>query len=85
MIKFIKDDEESYEVRVTNSDSSDWELAGKLVKDDDGMWSFEYGDQSVEYEDSLRETEVDLEEEFENGKAFYVSHYFGDYTYKQDK
>ena len=83
MIKFIKNDEESYEVRVTNGDDYDWEVAGNLVKDEDGMWNFEYGDQSVEYEDSLEETEVDLEEEFENGQTFYMSHYFG--NYKQNK
>ena len=81
MIKFINTDEKTYEVRVTNCDGYDWEVAGNLVKDEDGMWHFEYGEQRIEYEASLGETEVDLEEEFESGKTDDMALSFGSYKY----
>ena len=83
MIKFIENDKNNYEVRVTNGSDYDWEVAGNLVRDEDGIWSFEDGDESVEYEDSLEETEAELEEEFEDGKTDYMSLYFGKYKYNK--
>ena len=83
MLEFIKIDKETYEVRVAAGGDSNWEVAGVLVKDEDGMWNFEYDGQSIAYEDSLEETKVDLEEEFENGKKDYMSCYFGNYKYNK--
>ena len=83
MLKFIKNDKESYEVRVTNGNGYDWELAGKLVKDAAGVWNFEYEDQSIEYEDSLEETKVELKEDFKNGETNDVALYFGTYKYNK--
>lgn len=80
MIKFVKD-EENYEVRVTTGD--DYEVAGELAKDEDGVWCFSYEDQIVAYEDSLEETEDELKDEFENGKNDNMSHYFGSYKYNK--
>lgn len=82
MLKFIKIDEENYEVRVTNGNNHDWELAGKLIKDENDMWCFEYRD-SIAYGYSLKEAETDLEEEFEDSKTDHMSYYFG--NYKQNK
>ena len=81
MLKFIKNDEETYEVRVATGNGSDWEAAGALSKDEYGMWNFVYGGQSMEYEDSLEETEAYLKEEFENGKTDPMAYYFGNYKY----
>lgn len=85
-LEFVKD-EENYEVRVTNGDDYDWEVAGTLVKDENGVWSFDYvddyGDQSIEYEESLEETEAELKEEFENGKNDDMALSFGSYSYEK--
>lgn len=83
MIKFIKIDEETYEVRVTTGDESTWKLAGVLVKAKDGLWTFEYDGQGIKYEDSLEETEVDLAQEFDDGKTDHMSYYFGNYRYNK--
>lgn len=80
MIKFIKD-EENYEIRIANGD--EYEVAGELVKDEDGVWCFSYGEQIVAYEDSLEETEDELKSEFENGKSDSMIHYFGSYKYNK--
>ena len=79
-LEFVKD-EENYEVRVINGD--DYEVAGELVKDEDGTWCFTYEDQSVAYDDDLEETEDDLRDEFENGKTDSVAHSFGSYSYEK--
>lgn len=85
-LEFVKD-EENYEVRVTNGDAYDWEVAGTLVKDENGVWSFDYvddyGDQSIEYEESLEETEMELKEEFENGLTDDMALSFGSYSYEK--
>ena len=60
-LEFVKD-EESYEVRVVNGD--DYEVAGELVKNEDGTWCFNYEDQSVAYDDDLEETEKALRDKF---------------------
>ena len=44
MIKFIKDGE-NYEIRIVNGD--EYEVAGELVKDEDGVWCFSYGSYHV--------------------------------------
>lgn len=81
MIEFAK--EESYEVRVVNGDEYDYEVAGKLAKDEDGVWHFNYGDQSIAYEDSLEETTDQLKEVFENGKNDDMALSFGSYNYQK--
>ena len=83
MLKFIKNDKKSYEVRVANGAGYDWELAGKLVKDAAGVWHFEYEDQSIEYEDSLEESEAELKEDFKNGETNGIAFYFGTYKYNK--
>ena len=77
---FVKD-EENYEVRVVNGDN--YEIAGKLVKDEDGTWCFNYKDQSVAYDDDLEETEDELRDEFENGKTDSMAYSFGNYSYEK--
>lgn len=79
-LEFVKD-EENYEVRVVNGD--DYEIAGELVKDEDGTWCFAYEDQSVAYDDDLEEAEDDLRDEFENGKTDDMAHSFGSYSYEK--
>ena len=79
-LEFVKD-EENYEVRVVNGD--DYEVAGELVKDEDGTCCFTYEDQSVAYDDDLEETEDDLRDEFENGKNDSAAHSFGSYSYEK--
>ena len=79
-LEFVKD-EENYEVRVTNGDDS--EVAGELVKDEDGTWCFTYEDQSVAYDDGLEETEGNLRDEFENGKTDDMIYNFGSYNYEK--
>lgn len=83
MLKFIKNDNKNYEVRVASGDGYDWEVAGKLVKDEDGVWDFEYENQSIDYEDSLKETEVELKEDFKNGETNDIAFYFGTYKYNK--
>lgn len=79
-LEFVKD-EENYEVRVVNSD--DYEVAGELVKDENGTWCFNYKDQSVAYDADLEETEDNLRDEFENGKNDSMTYSFGNYSYKK--
>ena len=80
MIKFVKD-EENYEVRIMNDD--EYEVAGELVRDEDGTWCFNYEDQSIAYDNDLEETEDELKDEFENGKNDNMSYYFGSYKYNK--
>ena len=79
-LEFVKD-EEKYEVRVVNSEGYD--VAGELVKDEDGTWCFTYKDQSVAYDADLEETEDDLRDEFKNGKNDSMTYSFGNYSYKK--
>lgn len=79
-LEFVKD-EKNYEVRVVNGD--DYEVAGELVKDENGTWCFTYGDQSIAYDADLEETEADLRDEFENGKNDNMVYSFGNYSYKK--
>lgn len=79
-LEFVKD-EEKYEARVVNGD--DYEVAGKLVKDEDGTWCFTYKDQSVAYDADLEETEDALRDEFENGKIDSMAYSFGNYSYEK--
>lgn len=79
-LEFVKD-EEKYEVRVVNSE--DYEVAGELIKDENGTWCFTYDDQSVAYDTNLEETEADLHDEFENGKNDSMTYSFGNYSYEK--
>lgn len=79
-LEFVKD-EENYEVRVVNG--GDYEVAGKLVKDENRTWCFTYKDQSVAYDTDLEETEAELRDEFENGKTDNMAYSFGNYSYKK--
>lgn len=79
-LEFIKD-EENYEVRVVNG--GNYEVAGELVKDENGTWCFTYKDQSVAYDANLEETEADLCDEFENGKTDNMAYSFGNYSYEK--
>ena len=79
-LEFVKD-EKNYEVRVANGD--DYEVAGELIKDEDGVWCFSFEDQSVAYDDDLEETEDDLRDEFESGKTDDMIHNFGSYNYEK--
>ena len=79
-LEFVKD-EEKYEVRVANGD--DYEVAGKLDKDENGTWCFNYKDQSVAYDADLEETEDDLRDEFENGETNSMIYNFGNYSYEK--
>ena len=79
-LEFVKD-EENYEVRVVNGD--DYEVAGELVKDENGTWCFTYKDQSIAYDDNLEETEDNLRNEFENGKTDSMAYSFGNYSYEK--
>lgn len=72
-LEFVKD-EKNYEVRVVNGD--DYEVAGELVKDENGTWCFTYGDQSIAYD-------ADLSDEFENGKTDNMAYSFGNYSYEK--
>lgn len=79
-LEFVKDGE-NYEVKVVNSD--DYEVAGELVKDENGTWCFNYKDQSVAYDDDLEETEDELRDEFENGETNSMIYNFGNYSYEK--
>lgn len=72
-LEFVKD-EKNYEVRVVNGD--DYEVAGELVKDENGTWCFTYGDQSIAYD-------ADLSDELENGKTDNMAYSFGNYSYEK--
>lgn len=73
--------EENYEVRVVNGDN--YEVAGELVKGEDGTWCFTYEDQSVAYDNNLAEAKDNLRNEFEDGKTDSMTYSFGDYSYKK--
>lgn len=64
-------------------DEENYEVAGKLVKDENGTWCFTYKDQSVAYDTNLEETEDDLRDEFENGKTDRMAYSFGNYSYEK--
>lgn len=82
MIEFVED-EKGYEVRVLNGDKYDYEVAGELEKGKDGVWYFSYEDQSVAYEDDLKETENYLKGEFEIGWSDDMLNNFGSFSYKK--
>lgn len=79
-LEFVKT-EENYEVRVVNGD--DYEVAGELVKDENGTWYFNYGDQSIAYDNNLAEAKDNLRNEFEDGKTDSMTYSFGNYSYKK--
>lgn len=69
--------------RITVVNGGDYEVAGKLVKNEDGTWCFTYKDQSIAYDADFEETEADLRDEFENGKTDNMAYSFGNYSYEK--
>lgn len=75
MLDFIKTGVKSYDVLV------DGLAAGTLFFDkDQNAYIFNWGDDGVTYEKSLKDTKKLLEQEFENGKKENFE-YFGQYKY----